>query len=64
MALKIGEKITCKIIKVERERGAYKISLSRKALLNEQEARDVRQYTGKSNEGGVKTGANYSKASI
>jgi small subunit ribosomal protein S1 len=50
-ALKIGERIECKVTKVEKKNG--KITLSRKALLTEEESAAIKQFSADPNSKGV-----------
>jgi predicted RNA-binding protein with RPS1 domain len=54
--VKVGEKVECKIVKVEK--AGSRISLSRKALIQHQEREAIRQYGGDpgSQKGGMKLG--------
>jgi len=52
--VKVGEEITTKIIKIDAKN--QKISLSRKAYLKEQEAKEVAAYLAQSESGGLKMG--------
>jgi small subunit ribosomal protein S1 len=50
---KIGDKVKCKIIKVEKVRGSAKISLSRKALLETEQRRAIKEYQAGAKDTGV-----------
>ena len=52
--LKVGEKITCKISRVEKPTG--KITVSRRAYLSEEEAEAMREYRAKPDKGVMKLG--------